>query len=415
MSDKWEELLRKKLEDYEVEPPPGLWEGICEKMGIDPVTMEKKPAVSRWWWAAAAAVLALVGCFVVYELSDSEQPLQAEAVVQQQTTSQPSSEPVLAQQSASQQQEDVVSSRQTAYVTHASSHRSQNISLTSDLSPLASENPDEPQSASEEIAQQQETPTEPQQQPSSAKPSEYEVFNDPLPPIIYETPASQAKWSVALKASGGLLAANNTMRTDRLYQSMSGKNGYYDFEGKYFANVTDSESDYKEMNSSASYTVTQYAAKHHLPLRLGLSLHYQIHPRLALLSGISYTRLSSEFSFPLYHNVSYSQKLHYIGIPLGVAWQLWKANRFSFYLSGGTMVEKCVSVSLNGNYSGKKPWQWSVSAAAGAEYAFMPSLGAYIEPSLGYYFSDGTQLEHYYKEHPLAPSIEFGLRLHVGK
>ena len=79
------------------------------------------------------------------------------------------------------------------------------------------------------------------------------------------------------------------------------------------------------------------------------------------------------------------------------------------------MVEKCVSVSLNGNYSGKKPWQWSVSAAAGAEYAFMPSLGAYIEPSLGYFFSDGTQLEHYYKEHPLAPSIEFGLRLHVGK
>ena len=46
MSDKWEELLRKKLEDYEVEPPPGLWEGICEKMGIDPVTMEKKPTVS---------------------------------------------------------------------------------------------------------------------------------------------------------------------------------------------------------------------------------------------------------------------------------------------------------------------------------------------------------------------------------
>lgn len=415
MSDKWEELLRKKLEDYEVEPPPGLWEGICEKMGIDPVTMEKKPAVSRWWWAAAAAVLALVGCFVVYELSDSDQPLQAEAMVQQQTTSQPSSEPVLAQQSLSQQQEDVVSPHQTAYVTHASSHRSQNRSLTSDLSPLVSENPDEPQPASEEIAQQQETPAEPQQQPSPAKPSEYEVFNDPLPPIIYETPASQAKWSVALKASGGLLAANNTMRTDRLYQSMSGKNGYYDFEGKDFANVTDSESGYKEMNSSTSYTVTQYAAKHHLPLRLGLSLHYQIHPRLALLSGISYTRLSSEFSFPLYQNVSYSQKLHYIGIPLGVAWQLWKANRFSFYLSGGTMVEKCVSVSLNGNYSGKKPWQWSVSAAAGAEYAFMPSLGAYIEPSLGYYFSDGTQLEHYYKEHPLAPSIEFGLRLHVGK
>ena len=32
---------------------------------------------------------------------------------------------------------------------------------------------------------------------------------------------------------------------------------------------------------------------------------------------------------------------------------------------------------------------------------------------LGYYFKDGTSLEHYYKEHPLTPSIEFGLRLHL--
>ena len=78
------------------------------------------------------------------------------------------------------------------------------------------------------------------------------------------------------------------------------------------------------------------------------------------------------------------------------------------------MVEKCVSADLEG--SGKvstKPWQWSVDAAAGAEYAFTRQLGFYLEPSLGYYFDDGTSLEHYYKEHPLAPSIEFGLRLHI--
>jgi hypothetical protein len=150
-------------------------------------------------------------------------------------------------------------------------------------------------------------------------------------------------------------------------------------------------------------------------LRFGLSLHYQFHPRLAFMSGISYTRLYSEFSLPLYKNISYSQRLHYIGVPFGVAWQLWRASRFSVYLSGGAMVEKCVSVSLDGDYTGKKPWQWSLNAAAGAEYALTPQFGVYLEPSLGYYFSDGTQLEHYYKEHPLAPSIEFGLRMHLGR
>ena len=77
------------------------------------------------------------------------------------------------------------------------------------------------------------------------------------------------------------------------------------------------------------------------------------------------------------------------------------------------MVEKCIRADLETGSTGKKPWQWSVNAAAGAEYTFIRQLGVYLEPSLGYYFDDGTSLEHYYKEHPLTPSIEFGLRLHL--
>ena len=70
-------------------------------------------------------------------------------------------------------------------------------------------------------------------------------------------------------------------------------------------------------------------------------------------------------------------------------------------------------VSSKDDAKDEKPWQWSFNASAGAEYAITPLLGLYLEPSLGYYFHDGTSFEHYYKEHPLAPSIEFGLRLHI--
>ena len=219
--------------------------------------------------------------------------------------------------------------------------------------------------------------------------------------------SGSGQWTIGLKASSGLLAVNNSMQTNRLYKSQSLVIGYDSY-----ANAS---TEISFNFPSTSYTITEYEAKHQLPLRLGLSLQYQLNPHLALLSGISYTRLSSEFSFPLYQNISYSQKLHYIGIPFSVVWQLLTANRFSLYLSGGAMVEKCVSVAIDGDYTGKKPWQWSLNAAAGAEYAFTSLLGAYIEPSLGYYLSDGTQLEHYYKEHPLAPSIEFGLRMHFGR
>ena len=36
MNDDWTERLRKRLENYEVEPPPELWESICERLGIEP-------------------------------------------------------------------------------------------------------------------------------------------------------------------------------------------------------------------------------------------------------------------------------------------------------------------------------------------------------------------------------------------
>ena len=412
MSDNWEEQLRKKLENYEMEPPPGLWEDICKQMdnhfGLKPLS--RLTGTAQRWWAVAAAVLALVGCFVVYEISDSEQPLlQADSEPQHQTqqqssSEQPSPESVVAQHPSSQQQDEIVSPRSNSHFSHASSCGTQSVILTSDLSSLTSKEPKEPQAATEEMAHQQETPAEPEPQPVPVKPSEYEVLNDPVPSVVYEASGTQAKWSLGMKASGGLLAANNSVQTDRLYYvaAYSEKTGMFDYDDG-------------TQHETSSYTLTEHVAKHQLPLRLGLSLQYQLNPRWALLSGISYTRLYSEFSIPLYHNISYNQKLHYIGIPFGVAWQLWQANRFSFYFIGGAMVEKCVSVDLSGDYQGKKPWQWSFNAAAGVEFAFTSLLGAYIEPSLGYYFSDGTQLEHYYKEHPLAPSIEFGLRMHLGR
>lgn len=397
MSDKWEERLRKKLENYEVEPPPGLWEGICDKMGIDPASLEKKPAVSRWWWAVAASILVLVGCFVAFEMSDREQALQADVMSQQQIPLVPSSEPVVAQRSPSQQEEDVRQENTLLDVVAESQPRICAIDST----------------ATTELVQQQEDTIASQQQPLPEKPSEYKMITHLESPSVYEAPASKAKWSVALKASGGLLAANNSMQSYSLNLASAGNpdemTGNPGNEGIQFPTI--------------SFSDTRCTAKHHLPLRLGLSLQYQLHPRLALQSGISYTRLSSEFTSPQNKNISYSQRLHYIGIPLGVEWHLWTVDRLSFYCSGGAMVEKCVSAYLDpdlsihllGDYTSEKPWQFSVYAAAGAEYSFMPSWGVYIEPSLGYYFSDGTKLEHYYKEHPLAPSIEFGLRMHLGR
>jgi hypothetical protein len=409
MNDDWAERLRKRLENYEVEPPPGLWEAICERLGIDPEPAPepvpaKKPAqMKRWIWAAAAGILALVGVFVAYQWGGDEAVAEAEKV---------SKEPISSQIQEKTAVEKVSSYQMVAVHSHKQSQKNQGKRTLIQTLPqnqvISSPDSVEAENSGLDRSLADKSCDSLCQHHESANVIS-ELYPEPTSVQTMKKSSDAGKWSVGLMASGGLLAANNSVSSDKLYYRYSTESGY----GVVYEGID--KSNLINYNFLPTYTLTEYVARHRLPLRFGLSLHYQFHPRLALLSGISYTRLYSEFSLPLYRNISYSQRLHYIGVPLGVAWQLWRANRFSVYLTGGAMVEKCVSVSLEGDYKGDKPWQWSVNAAVGTEYTFTSLLGAYIEPSLGYYFSDGTQLEHYYKEHPLAPSIEFGLRMHIGR
>lgn len=393
MKEDWAEKLKQKLEGHQKTPPAGLWEDISKEMGFEAKPVQQKPVhIRRWYWtAAAAAVLALVGFFVFQE-NNNEQPLQVEATSQKPISpKQEISSPVDDEPSI---QTPVLALVQTSKAIHAI-EKEESIKQE-DSEPRISE--------MIELQNEEKVP----ENEATAPPSENELANSPEPQLNKEkslqdlpdewttddsSRESSAKWSLGINATGGLLASNNSQRMGRIY---------YDS----FANEEAFNTISLSFDKNLPYTMAEYVSEHHLPIRLGLSLNYQLSPRLALLSGISYTYLYSEFKIPLYSNASYDQKLHYLGIPLGLSYQLWAASRFQLYLSGGLMLEKCLN---------EKPWQWSVEASAGIEYSLVRQLGLYLEPSIGYYFKDGTSFDHYYKEHPLAPSIEFGLRLHISK
>lgn len=399
MREDWAEKLKRKFEGHRKTPPPGLWEGICKEMGLEAEPVHQKPAVTkRWYWAAAAAVLALVGFFVFHNSHDFEQTQLAQAVSQQPASENKEYEGVgrsgkeygvntRVQGSTSEQP----ASKQLAAKSKGQV-RDSGIAMNQEK-----RSPDSHAYESEQVpsAEEEEKPTENVQTGSSKNYPQSTLHSRPN------------KWSLGVNASGGLLAANISQRMDRLYYQSAyniGKTGYMSSDVNEAAH-----------GDFASYTLTEYRSEHHLPIRFGVSLNYQLTPRIALHSGISYTYLYSEFSIPLYKQANYDQKLHYLGIPLGVSWQFWKTNHFLFYVSGGAMLEKCVNAEVYGHSVSKKPWQWSVDAKAGAEYGFTRHLGFYLEPSLGYYFDDGTSLEHYYKKHPLTPTIEFGFRLHLNE
>ena len=389
MKGSWEEQLRRKLEGHKVAPPEGLWEDICKELDVRDHSTNR-----RWYYAAAAALLAVAGFFAVYQLNNNNET--KELTVK--------SEMIAPEKPDTPASEDNVDDKLAlASINHKVS-KEDNLTKCQtpcDLEPSAPEpEPESDDDLNKDVLQEsdsEEPVTEPQPKKPVDDPRTYQLPSSEPSPKRNET---SDRWSLGLTASGGLLAANNSVNTNLLY----------------YKNVNSIDYAFYGITSQFSNAQTEFVWKHRLPLRFGLSVHYQLNDRLSLLSGISYTYLYTECSIPLY-NINYNQKLHYLGIPIGMVWQLWSSGHFRLYLSGSVMLEKCINASFDYKSSDgvdiEKPWQWSLNAAAGAEYSFTPQLGVYLEPSLGYYFDDGSNLEHYYKEHPLAPSISFGLRFNL--
>lgn len=392
MKGNWTNSMKQKLEGHQMTPPTGLWEDISSEMGFQKESVTRTVTIKRWLGAVAAIAITLVGFFALYQNDQSEPLPQVSRTVQTPEST------IINKVSPENQQltlADVPQRAKTKVNTKAPTKAviedvSQQIS--DDMTQPASGNI--PQQNSEETPQQTSEDNPQQNSLSTNRPTatnqqataNYQTKLASAKNERHSSTSKSEKWSIGLTASGGLLAL---VHQDTYYSgdyAADNPNKYHSPE-----NIT---------NGNRPNEYLHYPAdKHHLPMRLGLSLHYQLNDALALQSGINYTYLYSE-SITHIDN----QHLHYLGIPIGLSWQLWKTNGFSFYLSGSAMLEKCLN---------EKPWQWSLGAAAGAEYSFTSHVGVYLQPSLSYYFNDGTSFEHYYKEHPLAPSIEFGLRLHV--
>ena len=409
MKQDWTEQMRKKLEGHEQTPPEGLWESVSEQMGLAPTSVRRKVIPFRWWWGVAAAIVVALGVGLYHRTGETPLPAppRGRAVAEAEVTPTPTlvdkDEPVRLALAVEPQTATHSKAERTKLATHSKAERTE---LTK-----------ESEAEKEELVIHSEAERTELAKESAAEEAKPVREADPTPIITDRLLAeatgkadsaqalplggagrgvSKGHFSISMEGSGGLLAAQTLHREGRIYYTTP--SGYF---GAPSASGIPGASPAPPL-----YSLTDYASKHHLPVCFGLNLQWHLHPRLALVTGLHYTYMHSEFSIPLYETTLRNQHLHYLGLPLGLSAQIWGNRHFQVYATAGAMLEKCLN---------DEPWQWSVNVAAGAEYLFHRHVGLYAEPSLGYYFDDGTQLQHYYKQHPWAPSIEVGLRVHVGK
>ena len=165
--------------------------------------------------------------------------------------------------------------------------------------------------------------------------------------------------------------------------------------------------------------------EHQLPISIQLTLSRQLNRQLSVETGLSYTLLQSTNttgSSTAY--IQERQRLQYIGIPLRMGWQWYSKSSLSLYTSAGVMLEKPVHSTLDVNhfindintYSKQDklsvPLQWSTSVGVGIQYDITPHIGFYLEPSLQYFFNDGSDIKSYRTEHRFSVTLPLGIRFH---
>lgn len=176
-----------------------------------------------------------------------------------------------------------------------------------------------------------------------------------------------------------------------------------------------------------SAEAAEVKVKHRQPVKVGASVRFDLPGRFGVETGVNYSYHSSDITSGD-DNGGYAteQKLHYIGVPVAVNYDIWHTDFLEVYASAGGSVEFCVSGKSHTEYvSGsnvvntvdadvrdERP-QWSVGASAGVQYNFSDLVGVYVEPGVSYYFDNGSDVSTIYKDKPFNFNLNVGFRFTI--
>ncbi|MBO4825686.1 MAG: PorT family protein [Prevotella sp.] len=473
-SEKWIHQLQSRMAGHEEPAPEGLWEDIESALPAHSVAKKARVVAWRRWAAAAAATLLLGGAGVVYFTTPDKQESVAENTPDNLPplgedsreyggTEVRRNENRLDKGNAAKETNLVEGNHQNVHGNHQNVHSSLclrgfaiPVSPLSSLHPsplgrsegvgaeglpvptteIASVQPDlsanEPSNVSDKpLVSQEEPAVVPERSseavtdvhtPEPSVPRTHEQIPQPFSPPLWGGQEELGRGSFKSQKWAANLVASNIMSSSignditslpvkSLMMAYAGNDNGYGYE-------TLNANSAKSNNTDFYLPDMSERIEHHAPLTIGTTLRYSLDSRWSVVSGVMYKRLASEFSRYMGSNeVTDKQTLHYVGIPLSIAYNVWNNESLYVYAMAGGEADMNVSARLNTDGVKrdihKDRLQWSAAASMGVEYDLLPGIGLYLQPGLRYYFDNGSQVENIFKEKPLNLDLQFGLRLKI--
>ena len=437
----WLKHLSDKLNDYEEPAPEGLWDDIADSLSDDaavPKPEKKRHAAVMPLWlrrvSAAAAVVAIAVAIWLAAGIDTTKIDQQPAETYTDNTLNNDNIPTLAETDTRREAEKVMEN------TTSSTNIPVRSLASATGSVVATTQIADASTASHEINAVQEKNVNQEnkvtQAGNAAKEEKVDSVNIGTPTYStsptrreniaenrqgYNQPVIQAtKRAAASRLALNLYAANLTGASSSVRENGPTLRSQY-MSGEGLAEFSDIQTVVKMSNTNK---VVEHKMNHKFPVRAGVSLRYDLNSRLALSTGLQYSYLASDFSWGSAKSYyAGNQKLHYLGIPVNLTYDIWSNDRFSIYASGGMTMEKCIDGSvttdyiLNGDFQTRKTedatekrLQWSATAAVGVQFRLVSRLSLYAEPGACYYIDNHSSTDNIYKERPFNFNFNLGLR-----
>lgn len=433
--DKWLNDIRNRLKDYGQEPPQGLWEQLSTRLEQEGLAGKRqhKPAAWMLWpkriaVAACIAVAVLVGYRYMPDFTQAPELAsvgeknatgKATEIIEQSGKEVAEADaPITARALAGTAQSTLVAKAESLPTTLASipSHEEE----TAEATAMASVEAQEPVADAVEQDRTGEKPVTLKHADSSARMGRSIQRNS--------SRTQQARTALTHSSSPRLALSAHASGLTGSAMSARGMSGLPTASlGPDDASWLD-----KPAMGVAVFNqgkVVERKVHHRLPVRVGASVSYDLNSRLALGSGLTYTRLRSDLREGTAANYQKSvQNLHYVGLPVNLKYTFLRAKNLSLYAQAGALAEVRVAGKRTTQYTldhqrsgeeteriGSHPLQMSVNLATGAQYNITPTLALYAEPGVCHHFKDNSSVPTIYEDKPTNFSLNVGVRFCLGR